>query len=49
MKECKEEKIQKTEELKVEEVNVFAICTSESRKCLYDCYPFHNALITTDH
>ena len=49
MKEYNEEKIQETEELEVEEVNVFSICTSASRMCLYDYFPMGNAFISTDH
>lgn len=47
MKEYNEEKVQTTEELEVEEVNVFSRCTTASRQCLYDCLPIGNAFIST--
>ena len=49
MKEYNGEKIHETEEFEVDEVNVFSICTSPSRMCLYDCFPMGNAFISTDH
>lgn len=47
MEKMREKTEELREELEQEEVNVYSTCTTAAKRCLYDCLPFGNAMLST--